>query len=260
MHKIILLISHRGGYLLSSLRDLLAAKLDKYDVMMSTSQVSQISRTIAEREVAAIIIYCDDDITYDKKSLVYLNDTINDAGLPTFLFGEEDAIMKIRDALPDGLVRGEFKRPLNMPHVTDVIATYLKNNDGTIQKKILVIDDSGDMLRRIKEWLDTRYQIVMANSGMMGLKYLAKNKPDLILLDYEMPIISGKQVLEMIRSDPEVANIPVIFLTAHSDSTIVKQLVALKPAGYLLKSMSPDEIIEAVDDFFRKRAAKTNLT
>ncbi|MBQ7556734.1 MAG: response regulator [Lachnospiraceae bacterium] len=256
MQKMIMLISHRGGYLLSSLRDLLAAKLDNYEVVTSTTQVSQISRTIADREVAAMIIACDDDIARDGKSLVYLNDTTHDAAIPLFLFGEEDAIMKVRDTLPSGLVKGEFKRPLNMPHVTDVISTFIKNNDGTVQKKILVIDDSGDMLRRIKEWLDTRYQVIMANSGMMGLKYLAKNKPDLILLDYEMPIVSGKQVLEMIRSDPEVANIPVIFLTAHNDSATVTQLVALKPAGYLLKSMTPTEIRGFVDDFFKKRAEK----
>ncbi len=87
----------------------------------------------------------------------------------------------------------------------------------------------------------------------MAIKYLAMNQPDLILLDYEMPVCDGKQTLEMIRSEMEFSNVPVIFLTSKSDKESVMDVMALKPEGYLLKTMEPAQIIQSIDDFFEKR-------
>ena len=81
---------------------------------------------------------------------------------------------------------------------------------------------------------------------------MKKRKVDLILLDYEMPIVSGKTIFEMIRSEADFASIPVIFLTGQNDKQTIMEVLELKPDGYLLKSMEPAEIIKAVDDFFLK--------
>ena len=121
------------------------------------------------------------------------------------------------------------------------------------KKKILVVDDSGAMLRNVKGWLEEQYQVILANSGAMAIKYLAMNRPDLVLLDYEMPVVDGKQVLEMIRSEHEFADIPVIFLTSKGDRESVMKVMALKPEGYLLKTMEPAQIIKSVNDFFEKQ-------
>jgi DNA-binding NarL/FixJ family response regulator len=65
-----------------------------------------------------------------------------------------------------------------------------------------------------------------------------------------MPIVDGKQVLEMIRSETEFSDVPVIFLTGKNDKKSIMGVMSLKPNGYLLKSMYPIEIIRAVDEFF----------
>ncbi|MDE6213304.1 MAG: response regulator, partial [Lachnospiraceae bacterium] len=77
--------------------------------------------------------------------------------------------------------------------------------------------------------------------------------PDLILLDYEMPVCDGRQTLEMIRSDEEIADIPVIFLTNKGDAESVKKVMALKPNGYLLKTMPEQEIKNIISNFFARR-------
>ena len=92
----------------------------------------------------------------------------------------------------------------------------------------------------------------MASSGMNAITFLAKNPVDLILLDYEMPVASGPQVLEMIRSEPATSSIPVMFLTSKSDRESVLKVVSLKPEKYLLKTMPPEELIANIDDFFEK--------
>ena len=84
------------------------------------------------------------------------------------------------------------------------------------------------------------------------MKALALEIPDLVLLDYEMPIVDGRQVLGMIRDEPEYANIPVIFLTGKSDAESVKSVLSLKPEGYLLKTEEPAKIIAEIDKFFSK--------
>ena len=121
------------------------------------------------------------------------------------------------------------------------------------KKKILVVDDDGTMLRTIKSWLSEKYQVFMVNSGMAAITFLAKNEVDLILLDYEMPVTTGPQVLKMLRSEPSTSDIPVMFLTVKSDKESVMQVIDLKPEKYLLKTMPPAELIANIDDFFEKR-------
>jgi len=68
-----------------------------------------------------------------------------------------------------------------------------------------------------------------------------------------MPVTSGPQVLEMLRSDEDTRNIPVIFLTGKGDKQSVMAVVALKPEGYLLKSIEKEELLDNLEKFFMKR-------
>jgi len=78
----------------------------------------------------------------------------------------------------------------------------------------------------------------------------------LILLDYEMPVTSGPQVLEMIRSETKVDRVPVMFLTGKGDRESVLKVLALKPEGYLLKSLNREQILTSVSEFFEKKHAE----
>ena len=88
---------------------------------------------------------------------------------------------------------------------------------------------------------------------MNAITFLATNKVDLIFLDYEMPVISGAKVLEMIRSEVSTQDIPVMFLTAKNDRESVMQVLSLKPEKYLLKTMAPEEWMQNIDEFFEKK-------
>ncbi len=68
-----------------------------------------------------------------------------------------------------------------------------------------------------------------------------------------MPVVDGKQVLEMIRSEMEFTDIPVMFLTNKDDPKSIQNVRELKPEGYLLKTQEPAQIIKAIDDFFVMR-------
>jgi CheY-like chemotaxis protein len=121
---------------------------------------------------------------------------------------------------------------------------------GEFMKTILIVDDDANYLTLIREWLKGTYKVAMANSGLQAIKWLGKNKADLILLDHEMPVTSGPQVLEMLRSDGETKNIPVIFLTGKGDKESVMAVVSLRPEGYFLKTIQKDELLDKLKEFF----------
>lgn len=133
----------------------------------------------------------------------------------------------------------------------------MKNkNEKQKRQKILIVDDSAIILKAITDLLSSDYEISTAQSGFSAIRTLVLDKPDLILLDYEMPVCDGRQVLEMIRSEKEIADTPVIFLTGRSDKESIQKVLSLKPAGYLIKTLKPDEIKKNIDSFFEKKAKK----
>ena len=156
----------------------------------------------------------------------------------------------------------EEKRKTNMNEIAPSIKAdnamveikkYLKNNKESKKEKILIVDDSAVVLQAMKGLFEGSYQVTVAKSGMSAIRSITLDKPDLVLLDYDMPVCDGKQVLEMIRSEEEFTDIAVIFLTGKIDKERVEKVVALKPEGYLLKGLKPEEIKKNVDDFFSSK-------
>ena len=114
------------------------------------------------------------------------------------------------------------------------------------KKRVLVVDDNAVTLRSIKALLDNEYEVNVATSGMKAMTSIGKARPDVILLDYEMPVCDGRQTLEMIRADEELTSIPVIFLTGVSDREHIEAVLKLKPSGYLLKPPVKGTLIDAI--------------
>jgi CheY-like chemotaxis protein len=100
---------------------------------------------------------------------------------------------------------------------------------------VLVVDDDVRMIKTLKLFLEDEYQVATAVNGTIALRYLENKPADLILLDYEMPDLSGPEVLDLIRSHKGLRKIPVVFLTGASERSKIAKALALKPQGYLLK-------------------------
>lgn len=105
-------------------------------------------------------------------------------------------------------------------------------------KKILVVDDNTVNLTMIKGILGSMYKVYPINSGATALKFLEKQMPDLILLDIEMPEMSGIEVLNIIKADTRLSSIPVIFLTGNSDLKSEIEAIELGVADYIRKPVN----------------------
>ena len=144
-----------------------------------------------------------------------------------------------------------FVRPFNANEIREKLSKLSQNSE-TVQKTLLLVDDDAVMIRTLREGLSTVYKVLPANSGANALKILEHTKPDLILLDYEMPEMNGTQVFETLKSKPETAKIPVMFLTAKTDSGSIEKIEALNPDGHMLKTLPLREIKEIIQNFFSK--------
>ena len=122
----------------------------------------------------------------------------------------------------------------------------------TEKQHILVVDDNAMVLRNIKNILEQSYSVAVAPSGVHAFISVGKKMPDLILLDYDMPEMNGKEVLEKLRAEEEFADIPIVFLTSMDSKEIVVELLALQPAGYILKPVDSRMLLERIEDIIGK--------
>lgn len=123
------------------------------------------------------------------------------------------------------------------------------NNKGE-KRKILIVDDDIKILRVMNAYLSSRYDVAIVKNGLGAMRYLRNNMPDLILLDYIMPMEDGPEVYRKIKLVDRLRKIPIFFLTGVSDSKKVRKALELKPEGYILKPIKRDQLIKRLESFF----------
>ena len=247
--KVLLFIDDHESFIIKSIIKNLTAK--RHECVLIHLDVDELCKY--RDEVDGYVFFNFSDVNeVDPKGLAYLKEFCLDCDYKLYYMGYADEIAQLTDDNFPKKMMGEFHRPLNAAEVSQQIDALVREAPMTRMKHILVVDDSGVMLNTIKEWLSDEYRITPVNSATNAITFLASNRPDLILLDYEMPVCSGPQFIQMIREDPKLEDIPVIFLTGKDDAESVKSVLALKPQGYLLKSRPKEEIKKAIHDFFEK--------
>ena len=189
-------------------------------------------------------------LTYEEFQSVFENEKLQ----VSLLVDTGEGYFAYCTAAPHLLKKG-IVTPIGAENAMAEVEKYLmKREENPSQKpKVLVVDDSITIREGIKNLLDEDYDVALAASGTAAIRCLILDKPELVLLDYEMPVCDGKQVLEMIRSENAFTGISVMFLTGRTDTETVRKLVSLKPDGYLAKYLKPAEIKQKIDDFFEKK-------
>jgi CheY-like chemotaxis protein len=120
------------------------------------------------------------------------------------------------------------------------------------QKRILVVDDDQNMLQLLYSFLRDSYRVTLVSSGREALESLKKQKPDLVLLDYLMPEMTGKDTLEEIRKNAGLRDLPVFFLTGVSDGNRISECLKLDPSGYILKPIGKFSLLARIRAYFEE--------
>ncbi|HEY7242849.1 MAG TPA: response regulator [Xanthobacteraceae bacterium] len=119
-----------------------------------------------------------------------------------------------------------------------------------MSKRILVIEDTENN-RKILNDLLTRsgFEVIEANDGEKGVAMAAEGKPDLILMDIQLPIVDGYEATRRIKSNPALREIPIIAVTSYALSGDEAKARAAGCDGYVAKPFSPRVILAKVREF-----------
>ncbi len=118
-----------------------------------------------------------------------------------------------------------------------------------MSKKVLIVDDDPVVRILVGECLTAKgYEVSCADGASECFQSLATSQPDVIVLDFYMPDMSGMEVLMKMRENPSLAKLPILMLSADSGSEQILKDNNIKPDAFLQKPVGLDQIVKAVVD------------
>jgi CheY-like chemotaxis protein len=118
---------------------------------------------------------------------------------------------------------------------------------------VLIVEDEWVIADALTAALtDAGYRVLTAANGRIALELLAELRPDVILLDFMMPIMNGAATLDAINANPEFRDIPVIFMTSLAESRVAEQATGFR--GFLGKPFTTSRVLETVATVLASRA------
>ena len=113
--------------------------------------------------------------------------------------------------------------------------------------KILIVEDNFDNLTLVRLLLEREgFQVITAFDGQEGMKIARSEKPDLIALDLDMPVMDGWEFLRQAKSDPDIQDIPVVVVTAHLMPGERNRVLEAGGAGYVSKPFKVKDLVNEI--------------
>jgi CheY-like chemotaxis protein len=123
-------------------------------------------------------------------------------------------------------------------------------------KKVLVVDDEIHIIHVVAIKLrNNGFEVISAGDGAEGFKLACEERPDIIVTDFQMPVMMGLEMVEKLRACEQTKDIPVIMLTARGFAIGDEQKRDLQIAECLSKPFSPKELLRNVEDILYQRAS-----
>ena len=241
--------------LINTVGKLMGVKSDKLDIMLMNAvryTACQFVRRVMDHYPAIQSYDMTEEnlLTYEQFHEIFENKQPQ----VSLLFSTDEGYFSYCVIAPHLLEKG-IGTPLDASNAMAEIEKYLIEKEKNTRPKILIVDDSITIRQGMKRLLSESYDVAEVGSGTAAIRSITLDRPDLVLLDYEMPVCDGSHVLAMLRSEKEFADVPVIFLTSRSDPESVKKVLSLKADGYLLKYLKPIDIKKRVDEYFNGKKA-----
>ena len=175
-----------------------------------------------------------------------------------FLTGDSD-----RESVVKGLSLGAVDyviKPFSPPKLIESIETHLNpkkrknhtpDDESSSKPSVLVVDDVASMLRAIQYALRDRYKVFILSKSEDALDFLRTKTPDLILLDYLMPVLNGFDLIPLIRALPDHKDTPIIIITTEGTKDHVNEAMTIGASDFIVKPFNPKELNYKVSKHIR---------
>jgi len=128
-----------------------------------------------------------------------------------------------------------------------------------IRKKIVIVDDDASSLSIVRNLLKNHHEVYPAPSAIKLFTILGSFIPDLVLLDVEMPGMSGYEALKVMKENPRFKNIPIIFLTARDDEASEMEGMDLGASDYVTKPFTGQLLLQRINNLLMIEQLKAEL-
>ncbi|MBD1823681.1 response regulator [Cyanobacteria bacterium FACHB-DQ100] len=164
--------------------------------------------------------------------------------VPTVVLTEED---KLIDRVKIARLGGRWlQQPVTAPQVLEAVNQALQNAR-LRQARVLVVDDDAQVLVALQRLLiPWGLHVSVLDNPLLFLEVLEANPPDLLILDIEMPHISGIELCQVVRNDSRWSDLPILFLTAHTDAETMHQVFAVGADDYVSKPIVGPELVTRI--------------
>lgn len=138
-------------------------------------------------------------------------------------------------------------KPVDKSLLKEKIRALLVHRDkGEGKKTVLTVDDDMNYLKTVRSYLRDEYNVIMINSSKLAMEYLSKYIPDIILLDYHMPLYNGTAIMNMVHKEFALRNVPVIVVSGSLSIEDMQECVKFNPAGYIVKPVTKEGLKESI--------------
>jgi len=170
-----------------------------------------------------------------------------------FLTGNSD-----RDSVVKGLSLGAIDyiiKPYTATKLMEIIENNLnppeqketsQGETGASKPVVLIVDDVNSMLRAMQYALQDRFKVYILSKSQDVQDFLHAKKPDLILLDYLMPVLNGFDLIQMIRAMPDYEDTPIIIITTEGTMDHVNKAMSIGASDFIVKPFKPKELSDKV--------------
>lgn len=160
--------------------------------------------------------------------------------------------MRDRDTVMNSVIMGVdgyLVKPVSKEDLQNkVMEVYRESCKSRGEKStVLLIDDDMSYLKQLNSFLQDDYNVIMINSAKLALDYLIKHVPDVIVLDYQMPLHNGASMMRLIQNSVDGREIPIIILSGALNKEAVQECYMYNPFAYLAKPVSKEVLEEKIE-------------
>lgn len=145
----------------------------------------------------------------------------------------------------DGYLVKPVSRDLLVKKVQEVYRKYRATHKE--RKTVLLIDDDMSYLKQLNSMLQNRYNVILINSAKLALEYLIKHTPDVIVLDYQMPLYNGANMMKLIKKTKLNSDIPIIILSGELSREALQECYLYNPVACLAKPVTKEVLEENIE-------------
>jgi two-component system alkaline phosphatase synthesis response regulator PhoP len=126
-------------------------------------------------------------------------------------------------------------------------------------KKVLIVDDEIHIVHVVAIKLrNNGYDVISAENGVQAFKLVQEEKPDVVVTDFQMPVMNGMELIEKLRQDKATESLPVILLTARGFAITDEQEQQLQVSAVLSKPFSPKDLLRNIEDVLYQKVGVVN--